>query len=70
MTKTLNLKIYLRNDIEFLDDEKISIPVTTIFFDKKDDIGRSTLYSFDGPFQLLHADVLNLEFFGKTYHGP
>ena len=70
MTKTLNLKIYSRNDIEFLDDEKISIPVTTIFFNKKDDIGRSALYSFDGPFQLLHADVLNLEFFGKTYHGP
>ena len=32
MIKTLNLKIYLRNDIEFLDDEKISIPVKTIFF--------------------------------------
>ena len=32
MTKTLNLKIYLRNDFEFLDDEKISIPVKTIFF--------------------------------------
>ena len=32
MIKTLNLKIYLRNDTEFLDDEKISIPVKTIFF--------------------------------------
>ena len=30
---------------------------------KRHDIDRSTLYSFDGPFQLLHADVGNLEFF-------
>ena len=29
------------------------------------EIDRSTLNSFDGPFQLLHADVGNLEFCGK-----
>ena len=33
---------------------------------KKYDIDRSTLYSLDGPFQLLHADVGNLEFLGKS----
>ena len=26
----------------------------------------STLYSFDGPFHLIHADVGNLEFLGKN----
>ena len=37
---------------------------------KKDNIDRSTLYSFDGPFQLLHADVGNLEFLGKFATNP
>ena len=37
---------------------------------KKRDIDCSTLYNFDGPFQLLHADVGKLEFLGKnaTFH--
>ena len=34
------------------------------FVEKKDDVDRSTLYIFDGPFQLLNADVGNLEFLG------
>ena len=29
-------------------------------------IDRSILYSFDGPFQLIHAYVGNLEFLGKN----
>ena len=33
---------------------------------EKREIDRSTLYSFNGPFQLLHADVGNLEFLGKN----
>ena len=37
---------------------------------KKREIDRSTLYSFDGPFQLLHADVGNLEFLGKNATFP
>ena len=37
---------------------------------KEDDIDRSTLYSFDGLFQLLHADIANLEFLGKSAMGP
>ena len=28
-------------------------------------IDRSTLYSFDWPFQLIHVDVANLKFLGK-----
>ena len=37
---------------------------------KKDDIDRSALYSFDGPLQLLHADVGNLEILGKSATSP
>ena len=33
---------------------------------EKGGIDRSTLYSFNGPFQLLHADFGNLEFLGKN----
>ena len=44
-------------------------PTTTDFVDKGE-IDRSTLYSFDGPFQLLHADIGNLEFLGKNATFP
>ena len=37
---------------------------------EKREIDLSTLYSFDGPFQLLHADVGNLEFLGKNATFP
>ena len=37
---------------------------------EKTEIDRSTQYSFDGPFQLLHADVGNLEFLGKNATFP
>ena len=33
---------------------------------EKIEIDHSTHYSFDGPFQLFHADVGNLEFLGKN----
>ena len=60
-----------KSNIDFLDDEKISIPIKTTFVEnKKNNIDRSTLYSFDGPFQLLHANVGNLEFLGKSATDP
>ena len=37
---------------------------------EKCEIDCSTLYSFDGAFQLLHADVGNLEFLGKDATFP
>ena len=37
---------------------------------EKREIDRSALYSFDGPFQLLHANVENLEFHGKNVTLP
>ena len=52
----------LADNKDFLNDDKIST--------RTDEINKSTLYSFDGPFQLLHADVGNLEFFGKNATFP
>ena len=37
---------------------------------EKREIGHSTLYSFNAPFQLLHADIGNLEFLGKSATFP
>ena len=43
------------------------IPTGTNYLQKRG-VDRSTLHSFDGPFQLVHADVANLEFFAKISH--
>ena len=37
---------------------------------EKRKIGHSTLYSFDAPFRLFHADIANLEFLGKNATFP
>ena len=37
---------------------------------EKREIDHSTIYSFDDPFQLFHADVGNLEFLGKNATFP
>ena len=59
-----------KSNIDFLDAEKKSIPIKSTFVEKKDDIDRSTLNSSDGPFQLLHVNVGNLEFLGKSATNP
>ena len=41
-----------------------------MFVEKKHDSDRSTLYSFEGLFQLLHTDMGNLEFLGKLATDP
>ena len=46
--------------------EKDVVATKTTFVEKKIQMERSTLYSFDSPFQLLNADVANLEFLGKS----
>ena len=43
---------------------------TKAYYVEKREIDRSTLYSFDGPFQLLHADAGNLKFLGKNATFP
>ena len=37
---------------------------------KNDEIDRSTLYGFEGPFQVFHADIANLQFRGKSAAAP
>ena len=61
-SKLLKL-ILLADNKDFLDDDKT--PTRADYVGKRE-IDRSTLYSFDGPLQLLHADVGNLEFLGKN----
>ena len=51
----------LADNKDFLGNNKAP---TRIDYVEKREIDRSTLYSFDGTFQLLHADVGNLEFLG------
>lgn len=47
-----------------------SKPPTRVDYVEKREIDRSTLYSFDGPFHLVHAGVGNLEFLGKGAATP
>lgn len=65
--KLVNL---FNSNVDFLDDEKKTVPIKTTFVEKKGDLDRLTLYNFDGPFQLLYADIENLEFLGKSTADP
>ena len=51
-----------------LDDDTVFEPenVNRTDYVEKREIDNSTLYSFNVPFQLLHADIANLEFLGKN----
>ena len=61
-TELLKL-INLADNKIFLDNNEL--PIRTDYVEKRE-IDRSTLYSFDGPFQMLHTDVGNLELLGKN----
>ena len=61
----VNLFLLLENRNDFDKDKKVSIPIKAEYVEKADDIDRSTLYRFTVPFELLHADVANLEFLAK-----
>ena len=56
----------LENTNDLFKDEYFHILSKTEFVKQKKEIDRSTLYSFDGPFQLLHEDIANLEFLVKS----
>ena len=62
LLKLINLT---ENDIDQINKTKEDEIQTRADYAEKREIGRSTLYSFNGPFQLLHIDVANLEFLGK-----
>ena len=45
-------------------------PLTTQFIEKRSDIDCLTLYSFDGSFQLLQADIAYISFLAKSSVNP
>ena len=51
-------------------DEENTVPIFTPFVESKKNIDKSTLYSFNGPFQLLHADIADIRFFSKSAVDP
>ena len=59
----LNLINLTQNDIDQIN--KTNKILTRTDYVEKRETDRSTLYSFDGPFQLVHADVSDLESLGK-----
>ena len=64
------LKLYNTiGDVNITKEEEI-IPTFVPFNEQKKDIDRSTLYSFNGPFQLLHADIADIRFFSKLAADP
>ena len=65
--KLINL---IENDIDLVNKTKDDKVPTRLDYVEKREIDRSTLYSFDGSFQLIHADVANLEFLGKSATNP
>ena len=61
--KLINL---IENDIDLINKSNdYKIPTRFDYVEKRK-IERSTLYSFAGPFQLIHANVASLEFLGKS----
>ena len=61
------LKIIYLVENNLNNEEKIP---TRVDYIEKTEIDRPILYSFDGPFQLIHADMGNLEFLGKSATTP
>ena len=57
------------NSIEEFNKNDNETPIRLNYV-KKREIDRSTVYSFNGPFQLMHADIANLEFLGKSATVP
>ena len=66
-----NIFLRLYESIEHVNvDEVNEIPTFVPFLENKKSINNSTLYSFNGPFQLLHADIADIRFFSKSAADP
>ena len=64
------LDLYINiNEKEKFQTEPV-IPSHIPFVEKKSEIDRLTLYSFGGPFELLHADIADIRFFAKSAADP
>ena len=57
-------------DFNKKDDGRYSIPVKAEYVQKSDDIDRSNLCRVQAPFHLLHTDVGDLPFLGKSAADP
>ena len=57
------LKLIYLADSKLEDEEKVP---TRVDYVERREIDRSTLYSFNGPFQLIHGDIGNLKILGKN----
>ena len=64
------LKLYNQVENVNLEEKEDIVPVFTPFVENQRNIDRSTLYSFNGPFQLLHADIADIRFFSKSAVDP
>ena len=51
-------------------EEENTVSMFTPFVESKKNIDKSTVYSFNGPFQLLHADIADIRFFSKSAVDP
>ena len=67
MLEFINLN---ENYIDQINQTKEDQIPTRLYYVEKREIDRSTLYSFDVPFQLILADVANLEFLEKSATTP
>ena len=67
--KLLKLISSLENLEDINKKNKQTIPITFDFVEKRDR-DRSTLYSVDRPFQLIHADIADLRFLNKSVTHP
>ena len=65
--KLLYMLVNIIDNKSFFNEDKA--PTRADYVEKRE-TDRSTLYSFHGPFQLLHADLGNLEFLGKNATFP
>ena len=57
-------------EIYFDENSQPNLTLTNPFIQNKRDIDRSILYSFKGPFKLLHADIADLRILPKSAVDP
>ena len=67
--KILKMINVAENSIEEFNKNDNKTPIILDYVEKRE-IDRSTVYSFNSPFQLMHADIANLEFLGKSATVP
>ena len=70
-------KVFVKvfNELDSDTKKKISVinenpPLNMPFVEKREDVDRSTLYSFSGPFEMLQADIADIGLLGKSAADP